>query len=54
MEVVFKTHNNFAIDIGAPFVPIEYFNNKVNDYLVLIRAFSLTRNVWIKDQMPLS
>jgi|LauGreDrversion4_2_1035121.scaffolds.fasta_scaffold282413_2 hypothetical protein len=54
MEVVLKTHNNFVIDVGSPFSPIEVLSNKVNDYLVMIRAFSLTRNIWIKDSMPLS
>lgn len=54
MEIVIKSHNNFVIDVGAPFSPIENFTSKINEYLVHIRAFSLTRNIWIKDHMPLA
>lgn len=54
MELVIKSHSNFVTDIGAPFSPVENISSKVNEWIVHIRAFSLTRNIWIKDHMPLS
>lgn len=54
MDIVMKSHNNFVTDVGAPFPPFETISSKVNEWIIHIRAFSLTRNVWIKDHMPLS
>lgn len=54
MECVIKSHNNFCTDIAEPFVPFESISKKINDWIIHVRAFSLTRNVWIKDHMPFS
>jgi len=54
MEIVLKMHQNYITDVGAPFTPLENNTSKINDYVVHVRAFSLTRNIWIKDHMPLS
>jgi hypothetical protein len=53
MEVVLKTHNNYVTNINQPFQFIDTSANKLNEWQLQLRAFSLTRNVWIKDQMPL-
>ena len=33
---------------------MDAFSQKLNVLTIIVRAFSLTRNVWIKDTMPLS
>jgi hypothetical protein len=49
MEVVLKTHNNYVTNINQPFQFIDTSANKLNEWQLQLRAFSLTRNVWIKD-----
>jgi hypothetical protein len=54
MEVVMKQHSNFVTEISKTFAPMDAFSQKLNELTIIVRAFSLTRNVWIKDTMPLS
>jgi len=54
MEIILKTNNNFVTDISTSFQPLDSQSNKLNEWVVHTRAFSLTRNVWIKDHMPLA
>ena len=54
MEVVMKHHSNFVTEISKTFAPMDAFSQKLNELTIIVRAFSLTRNVWIKDTMPLS
>lgn len=54
MEITMKTQSNFVTDVTSVFTPVDSVSPKVNEFIIHIRAFSLTRNVWIKDHMPLS
>jgi hypothetical protein len=49
MEVTLKSYNNFVTDITTPFYPIDLKSDEVRDYTISVRAFSLTRNIWVKD-----
>ena len=49
LEVTLKSFNNFVTDVRDPFYPIEIDNDYLAEFTIGIRAFSLTRNVWIKD-----
>lgn len=54
MEVTLKSYNNFVTDVGSSFYPLDLEKDELNEYTMGIRAYSLTRNVWIKDFQPLS
>jgi len=49
MEVTLRTNNNSVMDVTVPFQAIDTLSDRLNDWLIQVRAFSLTRNVWIKD-----
>jgi len=49
LEVVMKSYSNFVTEISQTFQPMDAFSQKLNEITILVRAFSLTRNVWIKD-----
>ena len=53
MEVVLKNFSNYVTDVEAPFPAIELKQDEVRRYTFAVRAYSLTRNVWIKDFQPL-
>ena len=49
MEVTLKSYNNFVTDVKYSFYPLDLQTDEVNEYTIGIRAYSLTRNLWIKD-----
>jgi len=53
MEVTIKFNNNFVTDVLNSFMPIDLHSKDVNSYQICLRAYSLTRNIWIKDYQPL-
>lgn len=54
MEITLKSYNNFVTDVRYSFYPIELGSDEINEWTISIRAYSLTRNIWIKDFQPLS
>ena len=53
MEVTLKSYSNYVTDVRYTIYPMDLETDEVNDYTVSIRAFSLTRNIWVKDFQPL-
>ena len=53
MEVVLKNHANYVTDVDGTFPAIELTPEKLKEHTFAVRAYSLTRNVWIKDFQPL-
>ncbi|CDW88809.1 UNKNOWN [Stylonychia lemnae] len=54
LEVTLKSHENFVTDVRDPFYPLEVIDEYLSEFTIGIRAFSLTRNIWIKDYQPLT
>lgn len=52
MEVVLKNYSNYVTDVESPFPAIAIQTEEVKRYTFAVRAFSLTRNIWIKDFQP--
>jgi len=52
MEVVLKDYANFVTDVESPFPAIQLLTDEIRQYTFAVRAFSLTRNMWIKDYQP--
>ena len=52
MEVVLKSYSNFVTDVESPFPAISLQSDEIRKYTFAVRAFSLTRNIWIKDFQP--
>ena len=52
MEVVIKNYANFVTDVEQPFPAIHLKTDEIRQHTFAIRAFSLTRNIWIKDYQP--
>ena len=53
MEVVLKSYANYVTDVEATLPAIELKPDEVRKYTFAVRAFSLTKNIWIKDFLPL-
>lgn len=53
MEVTLKSYNNYVTDVRYSFYPLDMETDELKDYTVGIRAYSLTRNIWIKDYQSL-
>lgn len=49
MEVVIKDYSNYVTDVETPFSAITIVQDEVRKYTFSVRAYSLTRNIWIKD-----
>lgn len=49
MEVTLKNYNNFVTEVTESIFPLSIDADEINEWTISIRAFSLTRNVWIKD-----
>lgn len=49
MEITVKTHSNFVTNVNEPFLPIDLKSEELGNLTISLRAFSLTRNLWIKD-----
>ena len=49
MEVVLKSYSNLVTDVESPFPAIALKSDEIDKHTFAVRAFSLTRNVWIKD-----
>jgi hypothetical protein len=54
MEITIKTQSNYVTDVSIPFYPLELGSNEIKNYTISLRAYSLTRNLWIKDYQPLT
>lgn len=53
MEVTIKNSRNFVNDVRHAFPPLDISDEDFKEYTICIRAFSLTRNIWIKDYQSL-
>jgi len=53
MEVVLKNYSNYVTDVETIFPAISLTPDEIRRYTFAVRAYSLTRNVWIKDFQPL-
>ena len=51
MEVTLKTAKNYVTNIDQVMAPIR--QKDMNNYIINLRAYSVTRNIWIKDHQPL-
>ena len=51
MEVTLKTSLNYVTNIDQVMPPIR--QKDLNHYIINLRAYSVTRNIWIKDRQPL-
>ena len=51
MEITLKTVKNYVENIDKPFPPLT--QTDLHNYVINMRAFSITRNIWIKDFQPL-
>jgi hypothetical protein len=49
MEVVLKSYSNFVTDVEAPICGVYLNHDELTKHTFAIRAFSLTKHVWIKD-----
>ena len=49
MEVVLKSYSNYVTDAESSFPAIALKPDEMNKYTFAIRAFSLTKHVWVKD-----
>ena len=54
MEVAIKEPRNYVTDIESPFMSIRIDPVELKNYTFAVRAYSLTRNIWIKDYQPFS
>lgn len=54
MEVTIKSYSNYVTDVTVPFLPLDLNSEEIKNYTISLRAFSLTRNLWIKDYQPLT
>lgn len=52
MEVVLKNYSNLVTDVEGSFPAIALKGDEVEKHTFAVRAFSLTRNIWIKDYQP--
>jgi hypothetical protein len=52
MEVVLKSYSNLVTDVESSFPAISLKSDEIEKHTFAVRAFSLTRNVWIKDYQP--
>lgn len=53
MEVVLKSYANYVTDVEATLPAIELKQDEIRRYTFAVRAYSLTKNIWIKDFLPL-
>lgn len=49
-----KSYSNFVTDVEDPISGISLQHDELNKHTFAIRAFSLTKHVWIKDFQPMS
>jgi hypothetical protein len=54
MEVTLKSYNNYVTDVRYSFYPLDMDTDELKEYTIGIRAYSLTRNIWIKDFQSLT
>jgi hypothetical protein len=52
MEVVIKEPKNYVTNIEDPFAAIRVDPDEMKKHTFAVRAYSLTRNIWIKDYQP--
>ena len=52
MEVVLKNYSNLVTDVEGSSPAIDLKSDDIEKHTFAVRAFSLTRNVWIKDYQP--
>lgn len=52
MEVVVKSYANFVTDVEGPFPAIDLKPAEMKKHSFAVRAFSLTKHVWIRDFQP--
>jgi len=52
MDISIKTYTNFVKSASSTFSPIQ-LEKESEDYSLVLRAFSLSRNIWIKDTTSL-
>jgi len=52
MEVCLKSYSNFVTDVEEAYPAIELKPDEMKKHTFAIRAFSLTRHIWIKDYQP--
>ena len=52
MEIHLKTSKNYVRDFDSSFTPLT--NAELPNYQIILRAYSITRNIWVKDYRPLS
>ena len=52
MEVVLKNYSNLVTDVEGSSPSIDLKSDDIEKHTFAVRAFSLTRNVWIKDYQP--
>ena len=54
LEVTLKNYNNYVTDVRYAFYPLDLTSDDLNEWTVNIRAYSLTRSIWVKDCQPLA
>jgi hypothetical protein len=52
MEVCLKSYSNFVTDVEEAYPAIEVKPDEMRKHTFAIRAFSLTKRIWIKDYQP--
>lgn len=52
MEVVLKEANNYVTSVEDLIPAIKLDNDTMSKWTFAVRAYSLTRNIWIKDYQP--
>ena len=53
-EVVLKSYSNFVTDVESPFPAIALKPEEMRKHTFAVRAFSLTKHIWVKDFQPFS
>ena len=53
MDISIKSYSGFVKDIADGWTVMEATSETLGEYSIGIRAYSLTRNIWIKDFSPL-